>query len=232
MYKLLLKIHNKTGMKYLCMTEKADHVSYKGSGKHWKRHIKVHGYDVTTILLYCTTSADDFKDVGASVSEKLNIVERNDFANLRPETGEGGDTVSNKMWITDGETEMYILKTSPIPSGFRRGRSSRCVFNSKENQSMLSRRVDRKSKKYYESRKIATEKMMVTRDHTKCGKPGDLNPAKRQEVRDKIGASNSKPITINGIEYKSIKQATIDLNTTRHEISKLLRKESGNGRTH
>ena len=35
MYRLLLKTHNQTGLKYLCKTENEDYINYPGSGKYW-----------------------------------------------------------------------------------------------------------------------------------------------------------------------------------------------------
>lgn len=52
---LYVKTHNVTGLKYLGKTTKQDPHKYSGSGKHWMRHLKVHGYDcTTTILKECT----------------------------------------------------------------------------------------------------------------------------------------------------------------------------------
>ena len=47
-YKLMIKTHNVTGKKYLCMTTKADPYKYNGSGVYWKNHIKKYGKDITT----------------------------------------------------------------------------------------------------------------------------------------------------------------------------------------
>jgi len=85
---LYLKTHNQTGLKYLGKTEK-DPFKYKGSGIHWLRHIKKHGNDVTTEILFETNDIEEFKRVGIEYSEKLNIVESDEFANMIPESGEG-----------------------------------------------------------------------------------------------------------------------------------------------
>lgn len=91
---LYLKTHNQTGLKYLGKTEK-DPYEYKGSGKHWLRHINKHGYDVTTEILYETNDIEDFKKVAIQYSDKWNIVESNQFANLMPEYGTGGNNAMN-----------------------------------------------------------------------------------------------------------------------------------------
>jgi hypothetical protein len=88
---LYKKTHNKTGIMYLGKTEK-DPFKYKGSGKVWKAHIKKHGYDVTTEILGVFSNLEDFRKEAIRISEELNIVNSPDWANLRLEEGDGGDT--------------------------------------------------------------------------------------------------------------------------------------------
>lgn len=52
MHTIYLKTHNVTGLKYLGYTRQSDPHKYQGSGKRWKKHIKKHGYDVTTEVIY------------------------------------------------------------------------------------------------------------------------------------------------------------------------------------
>jgi len=92
-YYILLKTHNVTGKKYLCK-----HVScyenscykYTGSGVYWKRHIAKHGDDIGTEILARCKSAEEVAIVGLEFSNKFNVVESNDYANLIPENGQGG----------------------------------------------------------------------------------------------------------------------------------------------
>jgi len=88
---LYLKTHNQTGLKYLGKTTQ-DPYKYKGSGLHWKSHIKKHGNDVSTEILFQTEDREEFKRVATEYSEKWNIVESTVFANLMPEEGQGGNT--------------------------------------------------------------------------------------------------------------------------------------------
>lgn len=87
---LYVKTHNKTGLKYLGKTISNDPYLYQGSGTVWKRHIKKHGYDVTTEILLETDNPEELKEAGIYYSNLWNIVESKDFANLIPETGNGG----------------------------------------------------------------------------------------------------------------------------------------------
>jgi hypothetical protein len=88
---LYIKTHNKTGLKYLGKTIR-DPYKYKGSGKRWTEHIKKHGYDVTTEILGIFDTNEDLAKFSIPLSEKLKIVESNDWANLKIESGDGGDT--------------------------------------------------------------------------------------------------------------------------------------------
>lgn len=85
---LYLKTHNVTGLKYLGKTVKNPY-EYKGSGKHWQRHIKKYGYDVTTEILLETTDSKQLREVGLLYSSMWNIVQSSEFANLIPEGGDG-----------------------------------------------------------------------------------------------------------------------------------------------
>jgi len=86
---LYVKTHNKTGLKYLGKTTAKDPHDYKGSGKHWKAHIKKHGYDVETKILLKTDSEEALKETGFRYSKKWNIVKSKKWANLTEETGNG-----------------------------------------------------------------------------------------------------------------------------------------------
>ncbi len=90
MYRLLLKTHNKTGLKYLCKTVKDDWVKYTGSGKYWLNHLREHGRDISTELLYETDDFHRFKDVAIIESIKRDVVNSKEYANLMVEKGDGG----------------------------------------------------------------------------------------------------------------------------------------------
>lgn len=89
---LYIKTHNVTGLKYFGKTTRKNPHSYKGSGSYWVRHINKHGNNVTTeIYGYYTDNINCLADAKI-FSEKHNIVESNEWANLKPEALDGGDT--------------------------------------------------------------------------------------------------------------------------------------------
>lgn len=88
---LYVKTHNKTGLKYLGKTAQDPNI-YRGSGKRWKNHIQKHGYDVRTEIIFTSESKEDITEKGIYYSNLWDVVNSNEWANIREETGDGGDT--------------------------------------------------------------------------------------------------------------------------------------------
>jgi hypothetical protein len=88
-YYLYLKTHNITGLKYLGYTSKKDPFAYCGSGTRWRNHLRVHGSDISTEILFETTIKEQIRERGLYYSELWNIVDNVEFANLKPESGDG-----------------------------------------------------------------------------------------------------------------------------------------------
>jgi hypothetical protein len=195
----MIKTHNKTKLKYLCYSRKpkSDLNDYSGSGTLWLNHLKQNGHDITTEIIFETENYGHFVEYSRKVSLELNIVESEEWANLKLEEGDGGDTVSNKMWITDGIVDKYILKIDNIPDGWKRGRSN-CVFNEVKKQKEYSKRSDRK--KAGASIREAWERGdFDKRDNSKVGfKTSEDNVMKRPEVLEKLRSyAKNRPPGVN-----------------------------------
>lgn len=96
---LLIKEHNITGLKYLCKKSArsfSECEKYTGSGVYWKRHLKEHGNDVNTTLLYSTNDENIFRKIAKDYSIKYNVTQSKEWANLCDEEGQGGNTVIDK----------------------------------------------------------------------------------------------------------------------------------------
>lgn len=89
MFKLMIKTHNKTGLKYLCITKKDDYKNYKGSGSNWKKHLKENGSDINTKLLYVSSDYEMFLQKCIYYSKLYDVANNNEFANITPEYGYG-----------------------------------------------------------------------------------------------------------------------------------------------
>jgi hypothetical protein len=88
-YYLYKKTHKVTNLQYLGFTRKNPY-KYKGSGIRWLAHIKKYGNNVVTEVLHETVVRDEIQQLGKYYSNLWNVVESREWANLKPETGEGG----------------------------------------------------------------------------------------------------------------------------------------------
>lgn len=109
MVRLLIKTHDITGLKYLCITTRDDYDTYKGSGVYWKRHLKVHGNDIRTDVLYESKENDArFKEMCMYYSGLYNIVEDTSWANLMPENG----NIANQYFTPTDEWKYKISEAN------------------------------------------------------------------------------------------------------------------------
>ena len=68
---------------------------YIGSGEYWKAHLKKYSYtykDIKTWILHETEDNEDLINTGRYYSQLWNVVESDQWANLKEEDGTGGDT--------------------------------------------------------------------------------------------------------------------------------------------
>lgn len=130
---LYLKTHNVTGLRYLGQTRQNPNV-YKGSGIRWLNHLKQHGNDVTTEILFETVSYQDLGNEGKFYSKLWDVVNDSDFANLIEETGAENKPAKNRKisksrmgskWITNGTVDSVLFLDDSLPSGFRFGRAEK-----------------------------------------------------------------------------------------------------------
>lgn len=101
---LYVKTHNVTGLKYLGKTIK-DPMKYRGSGLRWVRHIKEHGYDVTTEIIHASDDKEEFRKTALYYSRLWNIVKSDEWANMTEEEGQGGNTWDKKGRFISEETK-------------------------------------------------------------------------------------------------------------------------------
>jgi hypothetical protein len=140
---LYIKTHNKTGLKYFGKTIKEDVHQYRGSGKYWKRHIKVHGYDVTTEI-YAQFEDNDpmIEIVGLKFSADNQITNSNDWANLKPETGRDGGGHKHSE-----ETRRKISESNKGKNGYVGDKNP--MFGKKHTDETISKIRDSKKGKTY-----------------------------------------------------------------------------------
>jgi hypothetical protein len=188
-------------MKYLCKTVKEDYLSYKGSGKYWKKHLKKYGNKVETELLYETVCLEEFNRVCLEYSSRYNVAESEEWANLIPENGlDGGN-----RWEFLDENRQEKVRT--IQSEKYKG-ISRLIEHCKA----ISDGRRNMSKEDKEKRKLKLLKTRSTKNYDNVWvkmsneRKGSLNPA-------------AKAVEIDGVRYDSISDAMVALNLPRHKIS-------------
>lgn len=118
---LYIKTHKITGLKYFGKTTRNPN-TYLGSGIRWRAHLKKHGTEVITEILnngQAYTDEKIFKEDAMNFSNKFNIVNSNEWANLMIEQGSGGDTSASenyqkslKLRNMNGENNPMYGKTS------------------------------------------------------------------------------------------------------------------------
>lgn len=94
---LYVKKHNVTGLKYFGKTTKSDPSTYKGSGIYWKKHIAEHGYDVETEILGLFYNKQELIEFATKFSKDNNIIDSQEWANLKLENGLDGTPSGTKF---------------------------------------------------------------------------------------------------------------------------------------
>jgi hypothetical protein len=88
---LLVMTHNVTGLKYFCKTTRLGFLhKYKGSGVYWKRHMRLHGRDVTVGVLGVYFDKDRCMSAALNFSKENDIVKDSGWANCILENGLDG----------------------------------------------------------------------------------------------------------------------------------------------
>jgi hypothetical protein len=157
MYYLYIKIHKETGLKYLGKTCQ-NPFSYKGSGIRWSNHLKKYGNNVETIILFESENKEDIREKGIYYSSLWNIVKDDNWANLKIEEGDGGDTSNTPKYLeslknrdySKVKTQKYKQKMSQTIKKMWEEKFSSNEFDKDAFKKMCSER----SKKMWDSRGV------------------------------------------------------------------------------
>lgn len=220
MYYLYVKTHNKTGLKYLGKTVSKDPHKYPGSGTIWRRHLDKHGYDYSTEILLETDSKEHLTEKGIYYSNLWKIVESKEWANLKPESGDGGDTSMCPAW-------QEAMKNKEKLVGEKNGMFGKPCYYKMTEQELNDWKMNisnaNKGKK-----KPGTSAGLI--EYNKVH--GSHNKGKEPWNKGKIGVQNtyglehalahSKPCRYNGKVYHGIHACAKANNTTKYKIEKLV----------
>jgi hypothetical protein len=108
---LYVKTHCVTGLKYFGKTTNDPH-RYSGSGKHWLAHLKKHGHDHTTEVIGFYTDKYECMQVALQYSEKNNIVESAEWANMIVENGLDGGATKREYLPHSDETKEKLRQAN------------------------------------------------------------------------------------------------------------------------
>ena len=126
----MIKTHTNTGLKYLCQTQRKNPFKYLGSGKYWRLHLKKHGENITTDVIGVYETREELAAISVPLSEKYNVVDSDEWANLVPEDGTGGDT-SNTDGYKRGmqQRRSFAGENNPMHGkpGYWKGKSGPCT---------------------------------------------------------------------------------------------------------
>ena len=208
---LYKKTHNQTGFKYLGKTTADDPHKYQGSGKRWKPHLKKHGYDVTTEILRECQTKEEVKHWGKYYSDLWNVVDSEEWANFKPEEGDGGKTVDqpwNKGKKASPETIEKMKEAVQNRSDATKQKMVESGRRSYEKTFALLT-PDQRTEKYNNSLgKLTTEQRQEIgrKSKNKGGDKWSKASAGTTTVTDMYGNSKRVPTEL----YNSMKYAMID----------------------
>ena len=115
---LYVKQHEETGLKYFGKTQRKDPFKYQGSGLYWKKHIEKYGNKIKTLWVQRFDNIEELTKTALEFSMKNNIVESNEWANLKIENGlDGGSKPGKVSWnkgVTNVDASLRMKNNNPM----------------------------------------------------------------------------------------------------------------------
>lgn len=218
-----------SGLRYLGKTTQDPH-TYKGSGIYWCNHLKKNNFtinDIKTTILLETMDENELKEKGLYYSQKYDVVNDPKWANLKPEIGDGGsgkmkDEVKEKIKKTmKGMKIIWSEETIKKRNEKLKGRKMPpCSESTKLKISLANKgKILGIRNKESINKSIQTKKIngYILSEESKLKIKEKLTGRKRpKEVVEKL----CKKITIDGITYNSITEASIVLNKSYYFLKK------------
>ena len=229
---LMIKQHDVTGLKYFCKTINKDPIKYKGSGTVWRRHIKVHGTNITTLWYQLFLTKEEIHAYATKFSVENDIVNIRDengiklWANLINENGiDGGGNAGMVMLVQQKEKlcDKWVVTT---PDGTEEHIENMLEYcrQHKLNASAMSAvaRGDRRHYKKYKCKKLTNNRNVkyepkeprpyLTEQEKKQINSNAVSQAKRNTATPKI--------KYNGVVYNTLIEATENTGISRHMLIK------------
>lgn len=201
---LYIATQNKTGLKYFgktlkYSTEDTLQKYYHGSGLYWRRHLNIHGDDVT-MEIYGIYDINKVKEVALNFSEENNIVESKEWANLISESGVGS------LHLIDTCTKISETK----------------LRNFKEGKLTITRTKEQKDKM-----SIIMKEHYKRNGHHLKGSSYEkrMGKEKADKLKSERRKNSSKPVEIDGRNYESLESACIGEKLSLYKLNQLIHNE-------
>lgn len=193
MITLYIKTHLETGLKYFGKTKRKDIDNYLGSGLYWNKHIKKYGKNIKTEIIGQFEDLNECEKFALEFSIKNDIINSNEWANLKLENGKDGAPIGN---ILSQETKNKISKKLM-------GKSyPKCKYVIKENDEIRKQRYKNRSKNTFWINDGNTNKRLefIPEGWIK-GRLGKLGDIKIGQTNKNGNNTRGKKIYNNGIKH-------------------------------
>lgn len=228
---LIIKKHNVTGLKYFCKTINKDPIKYKGSGTVWRRHLKTHGTDISTIWCQLFTDKEELQKYAVQFSTDNDIVNSRDssgnkiWANLIIENGMDGGGNAGMQMSTDQKDLLCDEWLIITPSGFEvriTNMSDYCRKNNLNASAMSAVARGKKSGyKGYKCKKLSNNRNVVY-------EPKEfvyMTPEEKRKINSEAVKKSKRlkalpKIKYNGIVYTTLSEAIADTGLSRYLLVK------------
>lgn len=219
-YKLMIKTHNDTGLKYLCVTSKDDCELYKGSGVYWKNHIKAHGDNISTEVILETDDADELTQIGLKYSSVYDVVESSEWANLIPESGYHVLDPEKQRngwhgWYNSLTEDERLARNENIS---KKVKERLCLISDELPDIIRERRLNLSTEKK-ELRKKRIQETYSTGKHDHIFE---------RYSKERMGANNpaAKSIVVDGVTYGSVQEASRETGIPSHTLYRIRKQQA------
>ena len=176
---LYIKQHTVTGKLYFGKTTQNPE-TYLGSGSYWKAHIKKHGKEHVVNLWYDSfENQNSCTEFALKFSYEMNIVESDQWLNLKPENGLDGGSTSGRN-ISDQAKQNISKSRIGKPNGhngLKRSGETKLKMSQNSARANKGKTPSEESRTKMKLAQLGTKQIIVTCPH--CGKSGGQNTMPR-----------------------------------------------------
>jgi len=195
---LYIKTHRKTGLKYFGKTTRSDPYTYTGSGKYWLRHLDVHGDDINTEIIAKFSDETLCSEFALKFSKDNEIVESDQWANLRDENGLDGAPHGNEISQGTRDKISNTLKGKPSP---------KTKYVMKESSAVRAKRSRKiTAGTFWINDGITSKRARILPDGWAMGRLGDIGSKELGKLNSSGNNTRGKKIYNNGVRHAYFSQ--------------------------